>query len=101
MYHEYRANFSNEGRQAVRIPKEYRFDVDEVYINKIGNVLVWFLYPKQNWRQSLKLVLPCFQKIFWLKGCRTVFLPLGRHCNVYVGYECQHYGSEASGLANL
>ena len=36
--------FSNGRSQAVRIPKEYRFDVDEVYINKIGNVLI--LVPK-------------------------------------------------------
>ena len=36
--------FSNGRSQAVRIPKEYRFDVDEVYINKIGNALV--LVPK-------------------------------------------------------
>ncbi len=38
--------FSNGRSQAVRIPKEYRFDVDEVYINKIGNVLV--LVPKAD-----------------------------------------------------
>lgn len=38
--------FSNGRGQAVRIPKEYRFDVDEVYINKIGNVLV--LVPKAD-----------------------------------------------------
>ena len=37
--------FSNGRSQAVRIPKEYRFDVDEVYINKIG--MCWFLFPKQ------------------------------------------------------
>ena len=32
--------FTNGRSQAVRIPKEYRFDVDEVYINKIGDVLM-------------------------------------------------------------
>ena len=26
--------------QAVRLPKEYRFDVDEVYINKVGDALI-------------------------------------------------------------
>lgn len=26
--------------QAVRLPKEYRFDVDEVILNKIGDVLI-------------------------------------------------------------
>ena len=38
--------FTSGNSQAVRIPKEYRFDVDEVYINKIGNVLV--LVPKAD-----------------------------------------------------
>jgi len=32
--------FVNGRSQAVRIPKEYRFDTDEVFINKIGGVLV-------------------------------------------------------------
>lgn len=32
--------FTNGRSQAVRIPKEYRFDVDEVYINKIGDAIV-------------------------------------------------------------
>lgn len=26
--------------QAIRIPKKYRFDTDEVFINKIGNAIV-------------------------------------------------------------
>ncbi len=32
--------FTNGRSQAVRIPKEYRFSTDSVYINKIGEVLV-------------------------------------------------------------
>ncbi len=32
--------FTNGRSQAVRIPKEYRFDVDEVFINKIGDVVM-------------------------------------------------------------
>ena len=31
--------FTNGRSQAVRIPKEYRFDVDELYINKIGETV--------------------------------------------------------------
>ena len=38
--------FVNGRSQAVRIPKEYRFDTDEVFINKIGNVLI--LVPKEE-----------------------------------------------------
>ena len=91
--------FSNGRSQAVRIPKEYRFDVDEVYINKIGNVLV--LVPKADLAAEFEKGAAMLSEDFWLKGCRTAFLPLGRHCNVYVGYECHHYGSAASGLADL
>ena len=38
--------FVNGRSQAVRIPKEYRFDTDEVFINKIGSVLI--LVPKED-----------------------------------------------------
>ena len=36
--------FANGQSQAVRLPKEYRFDGDEVIIKKIGNAVV--LIPK-------------------------------------------------------
>lgn len=32
--------FTSGRSQAVRIPKEYRFSVDEVYINKVGDALI-------------------------------------------------------------
>ena len=32
--------FTNGRSQAVRIPKEYRFQTEEVFINKIGDALV-------------------------------------------------------------
>ncbi len=32
--------FTNGRSQAVRIPKEYRFNVNEVFINKIGDAVV-------------------------------------------------------------
>lgn len=38
--------FTNGRSQAVRLPKEYRFDADEVAIRKIGNVVV--LYPTDS-----------------------------------------------------
>ena len=36
--------FTNGRSQAVRLPKAYRFDVDEVAITRIGDLVV--LYPK-------------------------------------------------------
>lgn len=44
--------FQNGSSQAVRLPKEYRFDGEEVYINRIGNMVV--LIPKDDpWRSLL------------------------------------------------
>ncbi len=38
--------FKNGRSQAIRIPKEYRVDSDEVYIEKVGDTLV--IKPKKN-----------------------------------------------------
>ena len=40
--------FSNGGSQAVRLPKEFRFESVKAYITKVGSAVV--LYPvKDNW----------------------------------------------------
>jgi len=38
--------FINGRSQAVRLPKEYRFSGNEVYINKIDDAII--LYPKKS-----------------------------------------------------
>ncbi len=38
--------FKNGRSQAVRLPKEYRFDGDEVYIKKVGDMVA--LMPKNK-----------------------------------------------------
>lgn len=38
--------FANGQSQAVRLPKEYRFEGNEVYIKKIGNTVM--LFPKEH-----------------------------------------------------
>ena len=38
--------FSNGRSQAVRLPKEYRFDDDEVFITKVGDMVI--LYPRRK-----------------------------------------------------
>jgi antitoxin VapB len=38
--------FANGRSQAVRLPKEFRFDTDEVYITRMGSALV--LMPKET-----------------------------------------------------
>ena len=47
--------FENGGSQAVRLPKEYRFDSNEVSVNKIGNIVL--LSPKlDKWESVLQAV---------------------------------------------
>ena len=41
--------FKNGRSQAVRLPKEYRVDVDEVYIEKIGNSIMIMPKEKSKW----------------------------------------------------
>ena len=41
--------FKNGRSQAVRLPKEYRFDTDEVYVEKIGHSLMITPKEKSKW----------------------------------------------------
>ncbi|MFP4333623.1 MAG: antitoxin [Campylobacterales bacterium] len=41
--------FKNGRSQAIRLPKEYRVDSDEVYIEKIGHSLVIVPKEKSKW----------------------------------------------------
>ena len=54
--------FSNGGSQAVRLPKNYRFDTSEVYVNQIGNVVL--LIPINDRWQSLLTSLTQFTDDF-------------------------------------
>jgi len=49
--------FQNGQSQAVRLPKEFRFQGDEVYIKKVGNAVVLLPVDKpwQTWLESLDL----------------------------------------------
>ena len=47
--------FENGRSQAVRLPKECRFDVDEVAVNKIGHIVV--LVPKtEKWGGFMRAI---------------------------------------------
>lgn len=41
--------FQNGRSQAIRLPKEYRVDSDEVYIEKIGHSLIIVPKEKRKW----------------------------------------------------
>ena len=54
--------FTNGGSQAVRLPKNCRFDASEVFINKIGNIVM--LIPKETKWQNLIDSLDLFSEDF-------------------------------------
>lgn len=58
--------FENGRSQAVRLPKEYRFDADEVAVNKIGQVVM--LMPKNGGWESFMQALELFSEDFMEDG---------------------------------
>lgn len=54
--------FKNGQSQAVRLPKEFRFEGEEVFIKKIGNVII--LLPTENPWHPLCQSLNKFSKDF-------------------------------------
>ena len=58
--------FENGRSQAVRLPKEYRFNADEVAVNKIGDIV--FLIPKTNKWNSFIQAIDMFSEDFMEEG---------------------------------
>ena len=58
--------FQNGKSQAVRLPKEFRFEGDKVYIKKIGNAVV--LLPYDNPWESFFAALEMFTDDFMAEG---------------------------------
>lgn len=54
--------FENGRSQAVRLPKEYRFNVNEVNVNKVGDIIM--LIPKKSKWNSLIESLDMFTDDF-------------------------------------
>ena len=54
--------FTNGGSQAVRLPRNCRFDDEEVYVNRIGNAVI--LLPKNDSWSSAILGLSMFSDDF-------------------------------------
>ena len=47
--------FSNGGSQAIRLPKTCRFDDDEVFVNRKGNIVM--LIPKEDrWKNMVRSI---------------------------------------------
>lgn len=58
--------FENGRSQAVRLPKECRFNCDEVIVNKIGDIVM--LMPKNNKWSSFMLAANMFSDDFFEEG---------------------------------
>jgi len=58
--------FSNGGSQAVRLPKNCRFDSDEVLVNRIGSVVI--LMPKNDPWAPMMQSLDMFTEDFLADG---------------------------------
>ena len=58
--------FENGRSQAVRLPKQCRFDCDEVYVNKIGNVVI--LSPQDDPWKAMMESLDLFTDDFLADG---------------------------------
>ena len=54
--------FSNGGSQAVRLPKDCRFNEDEVLVNRIGNAVI--LLPKNGPWSTAVMGLSLFSEDF-------------------------------------
>jgi antitoxin VapB len=54
--------FENGRSQAVRLPKQYRFKDSEVFIKKIGDIVI--LIPKESTWKSLEYGLKYFSEDF-------------------------------------
>lgn len=58
--------FKNGRSQAVRLPKECRFDTDEVVVNRIGDIVL--LMPKTNKWSSFMQAIDMFSDDFMQDG---------------------------------
>lgn len=58
--------FTNGGSQAVRLPKDCRFPGEEVFVNRIGNVVI--LMPRDDPWQSMLQSLDLFTDDFLKDG---------------------------------
>lgn len=58
--------FENGRSQAVRLPKKYRFDGDEVFIQRLGDAVL--LTPKADARQTFMSGLNGFTDDFMASG---------------------------------
>ena len=62
--------FTNGGSQAIRLPKDFRFNDSEVNINRIGHIVI--LVPKENRWAGMLDSLDMFTDDFMSEGRNDV-----------------------------
>lgn len=62
--------FKSGRSQAVRLPKEYRFDGEEVYVKKVGEAVV--LLPREDSWQTLYESLKDFSQDFMAERSQPI-----------------------------
>ena len=80
--------FTNGGSQAVRLPKDCRFDEDEVLVRRVGNVVI--LVPKDDPWRGMMDSLPCSQMTFLPKGSRLCRFRKGTSYDLHARHEYHH-----------
>ena len=58
--------FKSGNSQAIRIPKEYQFEAEELFINKIGNTIV--IFPKSDPWEAFNDSLSDFSDDYFNEG---------------------------------
>ncbi|HUW71071.1 MAG TPA: type II toxin-antitoxin system VapB family antitoxin [bacterium] len=58
--------FISGNSQAIRLPREYQVDDKELYIQKIGNIII--LFPKTNPWEAFEKSLSEFSDDFMIEG---------------------------------
>ena len=62
--------FQNGGSQAVRLPKEYRFEGNEVLISRVGDVVV--MVPRMDYWTTMLKSLERFTDDFMAEGTESL-----------------------------
>jgi antitoxin VapB len=70
--------FKSGNSQAIRIPKEYQIDGEELYINKIGNTIV--IFPKDDPWDLFKKSLEDFSDDYFKAGRNQPDMQKRKHC---------------------
>ena len=80
--------FENGRSQAVRLPKKFRFNTDEVIVQQLGDAVI--LVPKESMWQTFMDGLNIFSRMVEIRASkRSVNI-----CDVYAGHQHLHLRDE-------